>query len=441
MTSTDYANPYRPLAIRLFNRIGRAGRSLEQSGHLDVDSLLDSAQRKTGLTDFGSDGHLRALRVLVDSINDEARLTATGRLIQRSRLAASLVNRLQIQELLRRHPEIDDIYLGGIVLIAGLQRTGTTLLQRLLSSHPEIRAITGPEVLHPVPDVDDVERGKRTRERRAALAKRAFSYLAPDFKAIHPIDHDQPEEEVLLLDLTFMSQSAEATMHVPTYSHWLEGEDHTWTYEYFERVLKVLCWQRPGRTWVLKTPQHMEHLDAFRTVFPDATIVQTHRDPRKTVASFCSLVAHARGMLSDRVEPLEIGEHWLQKTCRMVQRSMQTRELAGPDRFIDVSYYDLTRDPITELRRICEQVGLAFDDEAEREAARCIEANPKDRFGPHNYQLGAFGLSEETVDETFASYRDEYAIPFEDARSRSGNENQRSASSVHRHGTGNAQDR
>ncbi|MCE2532077.1 MAG: sulfotransferase [Acidimicrobiia bacterium] len=418
MTSTDYANPYRPLAIRLLNRIGRAGRSVEQPGWLDVDSLLDSARRKTGLTDFGADGHLRALRVLVDSINDEARLTTTGRLIQRSRLSAALVNRLQIQELLRRYPEIDDIYLGGIVLIAGLQRTGTTLLQRLLSSHPEIRGITGPEVLHPVPDVDDVERGKRTRERRAVLAKRAFSYLAPDFQAIHPIDHNQPEEEVLLMDLTFMSQSAEATMHVPSYSRWLEGEDHTWTYEYFQRVLKVLCWQRPGRTWVLKTPQHMEHLDAFRTVFPDAAIVQTHRDPRKTVASFCSLVAHARGMLSDHVEPLEIGEHWLRKTCRMVQRSMQTRESAEPDRFIDVSYYDLTREPIAELRRICEQVGIAFADEAERQAARCLEANPKDRFGPHNYQLGAFGLSEQTVDETFAAYREEYAIPVEEARGR-----------------------
>ena len=413
MTSTDYENPYRPLAIRAFNRIGRAGRRLEQAGRLDVDSLVDSAQRKTGMTDFGTDGHLRALGVLVESINAEARLTATGRLIQRSRLSVALANRLRIQEMLRRHPEIDDIYLGGIVLIAGLPRTGTTLLQRLLSSHPEIRGITGPEVLHPIPDVDDVERGERTRERRAVLAKRAFSYLAPQFTVIHPIDHDQPEEEVLLMDLTFMSQSSEATMHVPSYSRWLEGEDHTWTYEYLQRVLKVLCWQRPGSTWVLKAPQHMEHLDAFRRVFPDATIVQTHRDPRKTVASFCSLVAHARGLLSDCVDPLEIGEHWYRKTRRMVQRSTRTRRDAANHRFIDVSYYDLTRDPIAELRRICTRAGIAFDDAAEREAARCIEANPKDRFGRHTYRLGDFGLSEQLVDEGFASYRERFAIPFE----------------------------
>ncbi len=413
MTSTDYENPYRPLAIRAFNRIGSAGPSMGVSGRLDVDSLIERARRKTGLGDFGEDGHRRALDVLVESINDEARLTATGRRIQKSRLSAALVNRLRIQELLRRHPDIHDIDLGTIVLITGLQRTGTTLLQRLLNSHPGVRGILGGEVLHPIPAVDRPERTERTRERRARLAERAFFYLAPDFQAIHPVDHDEPEEEVLLMDLTFMSQSAEATMAVPSYSRWLEGQDHEWTYEYLHRTLKVLCWQRPGHTWVLKTPQHLEHLDAFRAVFPDATIVQTHRDPRRTVASFCSMVAHARGLLSDHVEPPEIGRHWLGKTRRMVQRSMQVREDAETRRFIDVSYYDLTRDPIAELRRICEHAGIAFDDEAEREAARCLAANPKDRFGRHIYRLGDFGLSEQVVDEAFAAYREQHEIPFE----------------------------
>ena len=413
MTSTDYANPYRPVPIRVFNRIGNTARRGAQSGRLDVDSLVHSAQRKTGFTDFGTDGHLPALRMLVESINEEARLTPTGRQIQKTRLGAALVNRLRIQELLRRHPEIHEIHLGTIVLIAGLQRSGTTLLQRLLNSHPEIRGITGAEVLNPVPAIDHPERGERARARRAVLAERAFSYLAPDFKAIHPTDHDEPEEEVLLIDLTFMSQSGEATMSVPSYSRWLEGQDHTWTYEYLHRVLKVLCWQRPGRTWVLKTPQHMEHLDAFRSVFPDATIVQTHRDPRKTVPSFCSLVAHARGILSDRVDPLEIGEHWLRKTRRMVQRSMRVREGAGAGRFVDVSYYDLISDPNTELRRICTQAGITFNDEAERQAAQCMQANPQNRFGKHVYRLGDFGLSEHDVDEAFAGYREHYAIPFE----------------------------
>ena len=413
MTSTDYENPYRPLPIRMFNWMGRAGLSLGISGRLDVDSLIANARRTTGLTDLGEDRSIRALEVLVESINDEARLTATGRLIQKSRLGGALVQRLRIEELLRRHPEIHDIALGTIVLVTGLQRTGTTLLQRLLNAHPEVRGISGAEVLDPASAADPEARGQRAGRRRAVIAERAMSYLAPQFQAIHPISHEQAEEDILLLDLNSMTQSAEATMHVPSYSRWLEGQDHTWPYEHFRAVLKALCWQRPGRALVLKTPHHMEYLDVFLRVFPEATVVQTHRDPRVSLASYCSMVAHARGVLSDHVDPGEIGTHWFVKSHRLVQRSMEARERAKDRRFIDVSYYDLTRAPIAELRRVCEQVGVGFDSEAEREAGQWMEANPQNRFGTHTYRLGDFGLSEQDVDEAFASYREKHAIPIE----------------------------
>ena len=133
------------------------------SGSLEVDNLVNHAKRKTGLADFGDDGHLRALEVLVGSINDEARLTATGRIIQKSRLADALVQRLRIEDLLSRHPEIHDIKLGTIVLVTGLQRTGTTSMQRLLNSHPRIRGISGAEALHPVPAGNVKERGAEIR--------------------------------------------------------------------------------------------------------------------------------------------------------------------------------------------------------------------------------------------------------------------------------------
>ncbi len=413
VTSTDYENPYRPLPVRIFNRIGRAGGVLGRSNSLNVDTLVSRTKRKTGLADFGDDGHLRALEVLVRSIKDEARLTATGRLIQKSRLADALVHRLRIQDTLRRHPEIHDIELGTIVLVTGLQRTGTTLLQRLLNSHPGIRGVSGAEALEAVPAGNAKERGANTRKLRARLAQGVVSYLSPQFAAVHPIDHDEPEEDVLLLDLNFMSQSAEATMHVPSYSRWLECQDHAPTYEYFLKVLKVLCWQRPRSRWVLKTPHHMEYLDVFLKTFPDATVVQTHRDPRKALPSFCSMVAHGRGIFSDRIEPMEIGRHWCRKTRRMVDLTMQARAGADGARFHDVSYYDLMEDPIAEFKGICRHAGIGFDDNAEREADKYMKANPQHRFGKHAYRSSDFGLSEEIVDETFSAYREKHAIPFE----------------------------
>ena len=413
MTSTDYEHPYRPAPVRLLNRLGRAGAHAGLSERLDAESLRAAARRKTGLSDFGDDGHAEALEVLVTSINAEARLSATGRLIQRSRLTGALVQRLRIEELLRQHPEIADVDLGPVIVITGLQRTGTTLLHRLMTSHPDVRGLSGAEALVPVPGTPDRDRAERARKRQALLAQKSISYLSPEFMAIHPISHDEPEEDVLLLDLCFMSQSAEATMHVPTYARWLESQDHTPAYEYLRRVLQVLSWQRPGGRWVLKTPHHLEYLDVLLGVSEGATVVQTHRDPRIALASFCSMVAHGRGMFSDQVDPAEIGRHWCAKTHRVVERAMAVRAASPAGQFVDVSYDDLMADPIAEVRRICEHAGLPFDERASQAATQYLEANPKNRFGKHDYRLGDFGLTDDLVDETFASYREAYAIPVE----------------------------
>ncbi|MXW25125.1 MAG: sulfotransferase [Dehalococcoidia bacterium] len=412
-TSTDYAHPHRPLPVRAYNLVGRAAARLGWGSGLDVDALLASTQRKTGLSDFGADGPLEALRLLVGSINGEAELTPTGRLVQKSRLSGALIQRLRIQDLLRRHPEILDIDLGSVILIAGLQRTGTTLLHRLLFRNPDIDGVMGVEAIEPLPA--GAVQGQRSgaSSRQATLAQRGIRYLSPDFNAIHPIDPAEPEEDILLLDLSFMSQTPEATMHVPAYSRWLEEQDHTSAYSYLHRVLQVLRWQRPGKNLVLKTPHHMEYLDIFLKAFPAALVVQTHRDPRKTLPSFCSMVAHGRGIFSDRVDPVEIAAHWTRKTRRMVDLTMQTRDRANADQFLDVSYYDLLDDPIGELRRITERAGIGFDEEAQAIAEQYLEAHPQNQFGRHRYHMSDFGLDEETIDREFAAYRARHAIPVE----------------------------
>lgn len=412
-TSTDYAHPYRPLPIRALNYIGRYRGNRGWPKPLNVEALVDHAVRKTGLADFGDDGHVQALEALVDSINDEADLTATGRLLQKSRIASALVNRLQIQELLRKHPEIHDVELGSIILVTGLQRTGTTLLHRLLFSHPETRGLTVGEALVPVPAVDGKARGESIRKSRAKLSQRVIGYLSPQFIAVHPIDSDAPEEDVMLLDLNFMSQSPEATMRVPTYSRWLEQMDHTPAYAYFRTILKILCWQRPGRDWVLKTPHHMEYLDVFLKVFPEASIVQTHRDPRRTIPSFCSMAAHAHAIFSDAIDPGEIAGHWFRKIRRMVDVSMRTRNGMNEDRFLDVSYYDLLKSPIAELRRITRFAGIGLGDDALRIAGQYLESHPQNMFGKHKYRLSDFGLAVDDIEERFAFYRQKYAIPIE----------------------------
>ena len=411
---TDYRRPYRPWPVRALNALGR----LRSDRGLDVETMLARARSRTGLSDYGDGWFLEPLQVLVDSINAEARLTPVGRRIQRQRLTTALANRLRMEDLLRRHPEIRDIDLGRVIVIAGLQRTGTTTLHRLIASHPDMRAVTAWEALNPIPLPGETRARPRARIRQGRMAERAIAYLAPAFFAVHPVEHDAPEEDVLLLDLSFMSQSAEATMHVPAYARWLAGQDHTRSYECFRTVLKVLHWQRPARHWVLKTPHHLEYLDVLLAVFPEAVVVQTHRDPQQSVISFCSMVAHGRGVFSDHIEPREIAAYWVEKARCMVERAAAVRAEADATRFVDVSYYDLLEDPVAQLRRIYRHAGIPFGEAALHAALDTAGRDVQHRYGRHAYDAASFGLTAETVERRFRAYRERHAIPTEQASGR-----------------------
>lgn len=414
-TSTEYRRPHRPLPVSIFNGVGRAARKLGFGDPLDVGRMVAAARRRTGLSDFGDEWFLEPLEVLVRSMNAEARLTPLGARIQHVRIVSALSTRLRVERLLREKPEILDIGLGQIILIAGLQRTATTLLHRLIAADPGIRSLKSWEALNPLPLRGERTGDPRGRIGRAKLAVRTIRFLAPEFLAIHPIAHDAPEEDVLLLDLSFMSQSAEAAMHVPSYSAWLEGQDHTKCYEYLRTMLRILHWQRPGAGWVLKTPHHMEHLDVIRDVFPGVCVVQTHRDPKKSVPSFWSMVAHGRGIFSDHVDPEEIGTHWMRKTRRLIERSMAVRRSAGDRGFVDVYYYDLLADPLAELRRIYRAAGIDLTAEAEAAAEAVSRRSPAGRHGRHVYSATRFGFDDAGIDDDCAAYRREYRIPNETA--------------------------
>ncbi len=396
-TSRDYHRPYRPRAIALANRV------LPRLGALSRDALLEAAAKRTGLDDFGTDDFLEPLDVLLDSIAREARLTPVGHLVTRERLIGVLANRLRV---VAAAPTVAGAPLAPPVFVTGLQRTGTTLLQRLLASDPRRRWLASWEALNPAPSDARTLLGADARIAASVSAERALGYLAPDFFAVHPVQAYGPEEDVLLLDQAFRSTVPEATLRVPTYAGWLETVDQAPAYRHEALLLKLLSHQRgAGKRWLLKTPHHLEWLDVLFAVFPGARIVWTHRDPVTTVASFCSMVAHGRGVFSDDVDPEEIGRDWGRKVARMVDRALATRDAGHEGAFVDVFYEDLVKDPIAEVRRVYAALGELLTDEAERRMRRTLASHPQHRHGVHRYALEDFGLTEAGLAERFASYR------------------------------------
>jgi hypothetical protein len=412
-TTTDYTR--RPLPVACFNALSSRWLRSGRLPRLDEGRLLETARRRAGLSDFGDAGFRAPLRMLLASLEEEARLTPLGRLIQRGRMVDLLVNRLRAEALLEARPEIREIDLGPVVVIAGLQRTGTTLLHRLLAADPRMRSLAAWEALSPLPWPGERPGRADARVRRARRAERGLAYLAPQFFAIHPAEHDAPEEDVLLLDVSFMSQAPEATFHVPRYAAWLERQDHGPAYRYMRKLMQILLWQRPGCSWVLKSPHHMEHVDELLQALPRARIVQTHRDPQKTLPSFWSMVAHARGVFSDVVDAEEVARHWLRKTRRVLDRMGASRERWGADRFLDVSYDDLLDDPLGEVKRIYDFAGLELTGECRVEMERALRRNVQHRYGRHRYRVQDFGLTPREIEDALGAYRERFAIRFEAA--------------------------
>jgi hypothetical protein len=382
---------------------------------LTREVLVRSARKQSGLSDLGADFDdpvtRGSLRRLLESLDGEAQLHPLGRVIIRETLVKWLVTRMRLEQLSREHPEIPATRVDRPVFIAGLARTGTTLLHRLLGCEPRLRPLLSWEGLTPAPLVGKKAKpGKPDpRVKLAARAERALRYLAPEFFAIHPVEADGYEEDVLLQDGSFLSPTVDATLPVPTYSAWLHASDQCPMYRYFRRLVQLLLWQRPG-VYLGKTPHHLENLPTLLEVFPGARVIVTHRDPAKVVPSFCSMMAHGRRLFSNDVNLFDVGCQFHVKQLKGVSDAMNARRALPADSFIDVHFADLVADSLKEVRRIYDFLGYDLHPETLEAMNAYRRENPKDKRGVHHYGPEDFGLSREQLDRDFAPYCNHYGV-------------------------------
>jgi hypothetical protein len=405
--------PPRPLGLRVLNR---AGRALRAAGlplvRLDEASLLAEASRRTGLDDFGDDGFRDPLRRLLESYESEARLTLLGRLIARRDAVRLLENRLRQVDTWRRHPQIAAEAVRTPIVIVGLPRTGTTILHELLAQDSRNRVPMTWEVMHPWPPP---ERSTYESDPRIAQVERHFAgvdRVIPGFKSMHPMGALLPQECVALTAHEFATMLYHTTNRVPTYQRWLDGADLRGVYRAHRRWLQYLQWKCPGERWVLKSPGHLWALDALLGEYPDACIVQTHRDPLKVIASLASLVTLLRSMATDDVDPHEIGADWTARLADGLERGMTARVngVLPPSQVIDVQFHELVRDEIATVRRIYEHFGMTLTPDAEARMRAFLAANPREKHGAHRYALAAAGLDEATERGRYAAYEARFAI-------------------------------
>jgi Sulfotransferase family len=371
------------------------------------------AERRTGLADFGDDDAWReGLARFCAALEAEAALTPLGRSIARGSLIDALANRLQMTDWRRRHPEIDAERIERPLVVIGMGRTGTTILHDLLARDPANRVPLSWEVDTPCPPP---ERASFANDPRIAATDARLArtdQLVPGFKTMHPMGALLPQECVSMLSTELASIAFQLLYRVPSYTHWLHEEaDLAPAYRGHRRWLQLLQWRCPGR-WVLKSPCHLWHLRALLATYPDALLVQTHRDPLQVLSSLTSLATTIRKMASDAIDPAAIAREWSHWNAVAYERSVRARVEGwiAPERVFDLHFSDFLKDPLRSIEQIYAFAGLSWTPAVADAMRAWWQAHPADAHGRHVHRFSDTGLDERSEREKVKGYVEFFGV-------------------------------
>ena len=376
---------------------------------LDSKQIIDAAKNQTNLEYFGNPLFLEGFECLVHSINQEADLNDIGIEAQQHRLIGILANMLRIEDASVQYPEILNEEIKSPVVIVGLPRTGSTMTHRLLASDPRHTAMLWWEGRYPAMLPNEVRGHPDERMEMGKAEVEAVMQASPEALTIHPWDYKGADEEILLLEHTFFSTVPESFMRLPTYSKWVESQDHIHAYSQLKIMLQYLQWQNPGRNkkrWVLKSPHHLGFIDKLLKVFPDSKVIQTHRDPLKTVPSFCSMCSNLFEPLTNSYDKNEIGHHWAHKLAKVLNHCMEVSNL-NKENFLNLEFKKMIKDPILEMEEVYNFIDEDFTDQVENAMNAWKEENQHE-MGAHQYSLEEFGLESSFIDSYFSEYINQY---------------------------------
>ena len=111
-------------------------------------------------------------------------------------------------------------------------------------------------------------------------------------------------------------------------------------------------------------------------------------------------------MHADDVDPTVVGAQWLERMGFTNDRALAVRARWGddPGRVTDVHFDQAVTDPVAQVARIHEAIGVELTTEAESAMRRWLAQLPRESTTRPAYGAADFGLSDECIDERFAAY-------------------------------------
>jgi hypothetical protein len=382
---------------------------------LDHDDLLAVAKKRTGLSDFGEPLCEDALRVLVSSCNAEANLNMFGQFAAREHFLELLETRLRLVGQWRAVMEMREESIRNPVFITGLPRSGSTFLHDLFSHDPANRVPLTWEVMFPLPFPKRTKDNTESRIRKAESRLRMMRLFNPSVVKAHPIGARLPQECIAILSYSLRSEEFLCMFWVPSYEKWLRAQDMRQAYRFHREFIGHLPCPSSAVRWVFKAPDHVYSLDALIDTYPDARIVFLHRDPMKVLGSVASLAMKLRSAFSNHIDPLRTGINEARVLNEVTLKMMEFRDRhpSLSDRFVDVQYLDLVRNPVATVRRIYESFGIALSADAERRMYSFLGGRRNKKRPKHVYSLADFGIETDRKESCLTAYCERFGIELE----------------------------
>ena len=416
--SRDLATPFeRPEWLLRLNAVARD--IAPRPSHLiplDPDSLLEAAASVTGFQDFGPDDFREPLEVLTRSLEEESDGSLVGNLLARGDLLNLLENRLRMVAARKENPGISEEAIQAPIFIVGLPRSGTSILHELLAQDPRLRAPLSWEAHTPCPGPGAGEGGREASIRRAENVFTFWNELVPAYATMHEMGAEIPCECIWLTAHSFRSEEFLGRNRVPSYGAWLATADLAPAYTIHREILQLLQHGTTTERWLLKAPSHMMALPWLFARYPDARVIQTHRDPVQIMGSSVNLLRALCWMRSESVDPELIKASFAgEGLAARLFAALDFRD--GPEApahaFQDIRFADLMADPLAAVAQLYAGLEIPLTREIEAAMGDYLAAKPRGKFGEHDYRFADLGLDLAQERERFAPYQERFGVDSE----------------------------
>ena len=383
---------------------------------LDPDRLVEVALAATGLDDFGEPMWQPGLERYAAALRNEAHLHELGEQIAAGEITDYLSTRLGLVDWRKQHPEIAQVDVTPPIVIVGQARTGTTILHDLLAQDPANRVPLTWEVDRPLPPPESATYDTDPRIAASQELLDGVELVIPGFQAMHPMGARLPQECVRMTGGDFRSMIFPTQYRVPSYAQWLIDEaDMAPAYRYHRFYLQHLQSRHPAERWILKSPGHLWCLGALLDEYPNALLVQTHRDPLRIVASLSSLMSVLRKLGSGDISIPDIASEFAGYLAEGLDRSVDARAdgTVPAGRVVDTQFRSFMADPFATIHEIYDNLGLELTQDAERRMRAFLAENTTEKHGGHHYTWADTELDLDEWRERSRKYQEYFGVESE----------------------------